>query len=158
MASADFSQFVVTTANETACEISPVKVRTLSLHVPAAFTRTSSNFWTSVSFATLSVFPSLLCGSCPSGQRFAYSFFQIPPRDGHPCCSAIHFPLSGRVRDLHPLERAHGAQTEKSMASLWTTMLLGYWFTPVVQLPTITVLRFFLLFLSLLSRQTRARP
>lgn len=22
-------------------------------------------------------------------------------------------PLSGRVRDLHPLERAHGAQTEK---------------------------------------------
>ena len=42
-----------------------------------------------------------------------YSFLQIPPRDGHPCCSAIHFPLSGRVRDLHPLERAHGAQTEK---------------------------------------------
>ena len=29
------------------------------------------------------------------------------------CCSAIHFPLSGRVRDLHPLERAHGAQTKK---------------------------------------------
>ena len=42
-----------------------------------------------------------------------YSFLQIPPRGGHPCCSAIHFPLSGRVRDLHPLERAHGAQTEK---------------------------------------------
>ena len=42
-----------------------------------------------------------------------YSFLQIPPCDGHPCCSAIHFPLSGRVRDLHPLERAHGAQTEK---------------------------------------------
>ena len=43
-----------------------------------------------------------------------YSFLQILPRDGHPCCSAIHFPLSGRVRDLHPLERAHGAQTERS--------------------------------------------
>ena len=103
MASADFSQFVVTTANETACEISPVKVRTLSLHVPAAFTRTSSNFWTSVSFATLSVFPSLLCGSCPSGQRFAYSFFQIPPRDGHPCCSAMCFVVAYAHSGLSPV-------------------------------------------------------
>ncbi len=41
-----------------------------------------------------------------------YSFLQIPPRDGHPCCSAIHFPLLGCVRDFHPLERAHGAQTK----------------------------------------------
>ncbi len=56
--------------------------------------------------------PSLICDFCPSDQRFAYSFLQIPPRDGHPCCSAIHFPLSGHVRDLHPLERAHGAQTK----------------------------------------------
>ncbi len=56
---------------------------------------------------------SLICDFCPSDQRFAYSFLQIPPHDGHPCCSAIHFPLSGRVRDLHPLERAHGAQTQK---------------------------------------------
>ena len=59
--------------------------------------------------------PSLLCDFCPSDQRFAYSFLQIPPHDGHPCCSAIHFPLSGRVRDLHPLERTHGAQTEKKL-------------------------------------------
>ena len=103
MASADFSQFVVTTANETACEISPVKVRTLSLHVPAAFTRTSSNFWTSVSFATLSAFPSLICGSCPSGQRFAYSFFQIPPRDGHPCCSAMCFLVVYAHSGLSPV-------------------------------------------------------
>ena len=43
MASADFSLFVVTTADETASETSPVKVRILSLHVPAAFTRTSGN-------------------------------------------------------------------------------------------------------------------
>ncbi|WP_296710196.1 hypothetical protein, partial [Eubacterium sp.] len=47
-------------------------------------------------------------------QRFAYSFLQIPSRDGHPCCSAIHFPLSGRVQDFHLLERAHGAQTKKT--------------------------------------------
>jgi hypothetical protein len=43
MASADFSLFVVTTADETACETSPVKVRILSLHAPATFTRTSGN-------------------------------------------------------------------------------------------------------------------
>ena len=34
------------------------------------------------------------------------------------CCSAIHFPLSGHVRDLHPLERAHGAQPKKSRYSV----------------------------------------
>ena len=112
--SADFSQFVVTTANETACETSPLKVRTLSLHVPATFTGTSSNFWTSAFPAALSVFPSLICGFCPSGQRFAYSFLQIPPHDGHPCCSAIHFSLPGHVQDFHLRERAHGAQTKRA--------------------------------------------
>ena len=92
--SADFSQFVVTTANGTACETSPLKVRTLSLHIPATFTGTSSNFWTSMFLAVLSVFPSLICGFCPSGQRFAYSFLQIPPHDGHPCCSAMCFVVA----------------------------------------------------------------
>ena len=57
--------------------------------------------------------PSLICDFCPSDQRFAYSFLQIPPHGRHPCCSAIHFPLPGHVRDSHPLERAHGAQTKK---------------------------------------------
>ena len=55
---------------------------------------------------------SLICDFCPSDRSFAYSFLQIPSHDGHPFCSAIHFPLSGRVRDFHPLERAHGAQTK----------------------------------------------
>ena len=55
---------------------------------------------------------SLICDFCPSDRSFAYSFLQIPSHDGHPYCSAIHFPLSGRVRDLHPLEHAHGAQTK----------------------------------------------
>ena len=103
MASADFSQFVVTTVNETACETSPVKVRTLFLHSPAAFTRTSSNFWTSVLLATLSVFPSLICGFCPSGQRFAYSFFQIPSHGGHPCCSAMCFVVAYAHSGLSPV-------------------------------------------------------
>ena len=29
-----------------------------------------------------------ISAGCSSGRRFAYSFLQIPPRDGHPCCSA----------------------------------------------------------------------
>ena len=33
----------------------------------------------------------LICDSCSSDQRFSYSFLPIPPHDGHPCCSAIHF-------------------------------------------------------------------
>ena len=66
---------------------------------------------------------SLICDFCPSDRSFAYSFLQIPSHDGHPCCSAIHFPLSGRVRDFHPLERAHGAQTKKEVASIDGTSL-----------------------------------
>ena len=103
MGSADFSQFVVTTANETACEISTHKVRALSLHVPATFTHTSSNFWTSSLDADLSVFLSLICGSCPSGQRFAYSFLQIPPHGGHPCCSAMRFVVAYVRSGLSPV-------------------------------------------------------
>ena len=57
--------------------------------------------------------PSLICDFCPSDQGFAYSFLQIPPHDGHPCCSAIHFPLPGHVQDFHLRERAHGAQTKR---------------------------------------------
>ena len=115
MTSADFSQFVVTTANETACETSPLKVRTLSLHVPATFTGTSSNFWTSAFLAALSVFPSLICGFCPSGQRFAYSFLQIPPHDGHPCCSAMCFVVAYAHSGLSPV-RARPWRANKKAA------------------------------------------
>ena len=117
MASADFSQFVVTTANKTACETSPIKVQILSLHSPAAFTRTSSNFWTSVLLATLSVFPGLLCGSCPSGQRFAYSFLQIPSRGGHLCCSAMCFVVAYAHSGLSPVRicPCRANQAERSL-------------------------------------------
>jgi len=44
---------------------------------------------------------SLRWGSCPSGRRFAASFFQIRPRGRHPCfLAALTTPFS--VRDLHP--------------------------------------------------------
>lgn len=65
----------------------------------------SATFWTSVPFATLSVFPSLICGSCPSGQRFAYSFFQIPSHGGHPCCSAMCFVVAYAHLGLSPIRK-----------------------------------------------------
>ena len=103
MGSADFSQFAVTTANETACETSALKVHALSPHLPATSTGTSSNFWTSSLLADLSVFPSLICGSCPSGQGLAYSFLQIPSHGGHPCCSAMYFVVAYVYSGLPPV-------------------------------------------------------
>ena len=87
-------------------------MRTLSLHAPAAFTRTSSNFWTSVRFSTLSVFLSLICGFCPSDQGFAYSLFQIPSRGRCPAVQLCASSLPTRTRDFHPLDYAHAGQKE----------------------------------------------
>ena len=53
MGSADFSQFVVTTDNGTACETSTLKVRALSPHPPATFTGTSSNLLDFIAFSRL---------------------------------------------------------------------------------------------------------
>ena len=56
--SADFSQFVVTTAYFTACETSPIKVHTLSLHISAASTLlllTGDSYQSSLLFASLSI-------------------------------------------------------------------------------------------------------
>src|SRR5262249_45407698 len=53
----------------------------------------------------------LICGFCSSGQRFAHSFLRIPPRDGHPCCSANDSPCWVRRGLSPPNERAlPGAQ------------------------------------------------
>ncbi len=118
MASADFSQFVVTTANDSARETSPLKVRTLFPHLPATFTGTSGNFGASSLLADLPIFPSLICDSCPSGQGFAYSFLQIPPHDGHPTVQLCASSLPTRTRDLHPLEPAHGGRTKKGYCKI----------------------------------------
>jgi len=43
---------------------------------------------------------------------------QIPLHDGHPCCSAIHFPQLWHIQDFHPLELAHDAQTKNTALHL----------------------------------------
>jgi len=48
----------------------------------------------------------LLCGFCSSGQCFAFGFLQIPPHDGHPCCSANRSPCRagrGLAPPSHPV-------------------------------------------------------
>ena len=48
----------------------------------------------------------LVCDFCSSGQCFAFSFLQIPPRDGHPCRSANRSPCradSGLSPPSHPV-------------------------------------------------------
>ena len=62
-----------------------------------------ATFWTSSLLADLSVFPSLICGSCSSGQGFAYSFLQIPPHGRHPCCSAMYFVVAYVYSGLSPV-------------------------------------------------------
>ena len=95
----------------------------LSSHLSATFTRTSSNFWTSSSFADLSLFPSLICDFCPSDQEFAYSFLQIPPHDGHPCCSAIYFLVAYACSGLSPI-RARPWRANKKQQWLFQSLLL----------------------------------
>ena len=53
MGFADFSQFVVTTADETVCETSTLKVRALSPHLPATSTGTSDNLLDFIVFRRL---------------------------------------------------------------------------------------------------------
>jgi hypothetical protein len=47
-----------------------------------------------------------LSASCSSGLRFAFSFLQIPPRGGHPCCSANTSPCRVCRGLSPPSERA----------------------------------------------------
>ena len=105
-----------------------LKARALSSHLSATFTRTSSNFWTSSSFADLSLFPSLICDFCPSDQEFAYSFHLTMDT------LAVRLYTSSlprRVRDFHPLERAHGAQTKscRSYTDLQPSVSLNLCYT-----------------------------
>ena len=57
------------------------------------------------------ILTSLIRDFCTSDRNFASTFFQIPPHDGHPWCSAISFPLLGRIRDFHPLETCAARRT-----------------------------------------------
>jgi hypothetical protein len=54
------------------------------------------------SFGPLAQVRPPLFGVCSSGRRFAYSFLQIPPGGGHPCCSAGSSHHRGLRGTFHP--------------------------------------------------------
>ena len=90
-----FSPSLVLPANMASADFWPFKVRPPWVRIIAftpytcyiyhtIFWKYRILFW----LANSSRLYGLICSSCSSGRSFAYSFLQIPPRDGHPCCSA----------------------------------------------------------------------
>ena len=60
--------------------------------------------------------PSLVCDFCPSNQRFAYSFLQIPPYDGHPCLRLYpsHYRANfGLIPVRNVRRRAHNTKNRR---------------------------------------------
>ena len=85
------------------------------LHLHLGF-RVASGF---ILFSRLTPSSNALCSFCTSGQWFASSFLQIPPRGGHPCswlcawCYPLHSGLSPvRTRSC----RAHCQETPRFQA------------------------------------------
>ena len=82
------------------------RIRALSFHLLSAwFTMyVPDSYWTSVLFATLSTYFSLVSSFCSSDQMFAADFFQIPPRDGRPCLYGYTIPTIRARWGLAPVK------------------------------------------------------
>ncbi len=112
MSSADFSQFIVTTADETACEISPVKVRTLSLHAPAVFTRTSGKLLDFSAFSPYPYFRALYAVPVRQVRGLPTASFRFRLTAATLAVQLCASSLPTRTRDFHPLEFSHAGQTK----------------------------------------------
>ena len=71
----------------THASVRPPRIRAYSFHlIPTSFTPTIPNSYrTLICLAISSMVKCLIWSFCTLGQMFAASFFQIPPRSGHPC-------------------------------------------------------------------------
>ena len=87
-----------------------------SIHLPHLHSIPSDSYWASVCLATLPDMPSHVCDFCPSDQRFAIRLPSDSTSRWTPLSLAIHFPLSGCVRDFHPLDYAHAGRTRKGLS------------------------------------------
>src|SRR5437667_11583419 len=65
----------------------------------------------------------LVCDFCSSSQRFACGFLQIPPHDGHPCCSANDSPCRVRRRLSLPSKSALPGAQKKRRRGVFTPRL-----------------------------------
>ena len=105
-----------------------------SIHLPHLHSIPSDSYWASVCLATLPDMPCLVCDFCPSDQRFAIRLPSDSTSRWTPLSLAIHFPLSGCVRDFHPLDYAHAGRTSKR--------------TPLIEVPSVGCLTVFLFLLA----------
>ena len=78
---------------------------------------------TSLCLASSSSVCRLVCDFCSSGREFASSFFQIPPRGGHPC-SSLTVPTAKSVVDFHHQVVVHAAHTTKKPSANWRTAMM----------------------------------
>ena len=97
MLSADFCHPIDSPLNEPSPlaerQTSPNKTCSLSGLCPSYLRQNLPYRYRTLSLLALSSrFRRLSYASCSSSQPFAYSFLQIPPRDGHPCRSANNSP------------------------------------------------------------------
>ena len=84
------------------------------------------SYWTSVLFATLSTYFSLVSSFCSSDQMFAADFFQIPPRDGHPCLSGYTIPTIRARWGLAPV-RHYSCRAYKKKSYIAVTLYHFKW-------------------------------
>ena len=82
------------------------------------------SYRTSVLFATLSTYFSLVSSFCSSDQIFAADFFQIPPRDGHPCLSGYTIPTIRARWGLAPVRHYSCRAYKKPLTSWKPTVVL----------------------------------
>ena len=85
-----------------------------SIHLPYLHSIPSDSYWALVCLATLPDIPCLIYDFCSSDQRFALRLPSDSISRWTPLSSAIRFPLSGYVRDFHPLDYAHAGRTKNS--------------------------------------------
>ena len=130
MASADFSQFVVTThffsntSTSCVCETSP-GTHTFFPSLPAIFTTVDSVQLLDFNLCgSLVLIWGLIYGFCSSGQSLPPSFFRF-------CLTAdtldlgYILPTAGRIRDFHPLERALTGRTAKEAVAQRNSLLFS---------------------------------
>ena len=126
--SADFLWFVVT-RNFFHHKTSRDKVISLSLHISAIFTHSSSipqPLMTSCCFAHSSPLYAWY-DSCSSDRSFASIFFQIPPHGGHPWYWLVvgSCDITPTV-DFHHLDICHARHTKRQFIWSWIVLIIVY--------------------------------
>ena len=87
-----------------------VSLTAFSSSIRRIYTTEFVQYWTLSCSADLSALCCLICDFYSSNRGFASSFFQIPPRSGHPC-SWLTVPTAKPVADFHRRTIRHVGHT-----------------------------------------------